>query len=297
MNSKITFSIAVIFNLIFAAYTSSSAQEAENKEHKQKSGHSLVEGTFNNPTLINNQTIYTLEKHEFEFSYQQRFGHVHSSEDMFGLYSSSNMRFGIDYGITDRLMLGVGMSKFRNIVDFNLKYSILRQNESGGMPVSLSYFGEIARNGLSNDSLINQDGKYDPLNRISYFHEIMVSRKFNERLSLQASLNFAYFNFIESHRDNSNVGISLVGAYKISKRTSIIVDFDYPVTQPKHNPQKPNLGLGLEFSSKKHCMQIFVCTSESLVNDELRVLNESDILKREFRFGFNISHNWELKSK
>ena len=269
----------------------------EKKESASKPETEFVEGTFHNLVLINNQTTDILEKKEIEFSFQQRFGNIRNDIDMFGIYAISNLRLGLDYGITDRISIGAGISRCNHTGDLNLKILMFRQNKSGAMPVTVAYFGEVTRNGSAHDDFINDKGEYDPVDRISYFHELLMSRKFTERLTLQGAVTYSYFNFTEAEKNNGNLGLSFLGRYKICRETSVILDFDYPITQPEKKSIKPNLGIGLEFAAKNNQVQIFITTSSALVNDELRVSTQNDFTKTEFLLGFNISRKWDLKSK
>lgn len=251
--------------------------------------------TFESPLLINNQTIKSLAKNELEISYIQRFGLIKNDADMFGIYSPSNVRLGVDYGILNKLTIGAGATAYKHIFDANIKYIFLQQSSS--MPVSIGYFGELSRNGSDQSVLVNQAGEFNSINRISYFHEMMISRKFNEKFSLQAAFTLSYLNLVEPEKVNANYGISFIGKYELSKYASFIFDFDYPVTQPNVNPQKPNIGAGFEFKGKQNIFQLFVTTTNIIVNDEMRIYNQNDILKKEFLIGFNISKNWNFRKK
>ena len=289
-------SLAFIFiSFILCQPLITKAQEKHEKEVSEESNN--VESTFQNPLLINNQTVDILEKKDIEFTFQQRFGLIRNDNNMLGLYSPSNLRLGLDYGINDWLCIGTGVTKNKNIVDANVKLKLLQQTKSGSMPVSVVYFGEVSRCGLSEDELLNQKGEYDPLNRISYFHELMVARKFNEKLSLQAAVTYSYFNFIESEKENSNLGVSLLGRYKIHRQTSIIVDYDYPIKSTSSHLFKPNLGIGVEFATKNNMVQIFVTNCSVIANDEMRVCIDNHLNKAEFLIGFNIARKWNLSAK
>ena len=63
--------------------------------------------------------------------------------NLFGIYGSANTRIGLNYGITDRLMIGAGTTKDYKLQDIQWKYLILQQTEDNSMPVSLSYYGNI----------------------------------------------------------------------------------------------------------------------------------------------------------
>ncbi len=264
------------------------------QEKKEQSEIELIEETFQSPILINNQTIDVVGKNCLEFSYLQRFGNINNDIDLFGLYAPANLRLGLDYGLIKNVSIGVGATKSKNIFDANTKILLLNQNTSGSKPVSVAFFAEASRSGMSERYFMNQDGQYNSLNRLSYFSELMVARKFNEQFSLQAALTFCYFNLIEENYSNSTIGLSVISRYKIYKQTSIIFDYDLPFTHSINVP-KQNIGLGLEFAGKINSLQLFVSSCDAIINSEFRVCNQNDFTKGDFLIGFNISHRWSFR--
>jgi len=70
------------------------------------------------------------------FNIQHRFGDVFTNgkvnvHTFFGLDVASDIRFAFDYGITDRLQVGVGRSRglppYTELYDFSAKYKLLQQ--------------------------------------------------------------------------------------------------------------------------------------------------------------------------
>ena len=274
--------------LFFLLPVVSTAQEKESGSESND-----VEETFRSPILINNQTVEVVGKKEIEFSYMQRFGNIKNDIDLYGIYSPANLRLGVDYGLIKNVSIGVGATKIKNIFDINAKVLLLKQNKSGTVPLTVALFGEASRSGMSQDHFMNQDGAYNSVNRLSYFTELMVARKFNDQFSLQAAFTFSYFNLIEENNSNSNVGVSVIGRYKIYHQTSVIFDYDLPVTRANPNTPKQNFGIGVEFAGKNNSLQLFISSCDAIVNSEFRVCNLNDFTKGDFLIGFNISRKWD----
>ncbi|HQB79596.1 MAG TPA: DUF5777 family beta-barrel protein, partial [Tenuifilaceae bacterium] len=58
--------------------------------------------SFETSALIDNQTVTTPFKGMLELQIQHRFGPVENGiTDLFGIYAPSNIRMGLNYGITD----------------------------------------------------------------------------------------------------------------------------------------------------------------------------------------------------
>jgi hypothetical protein len=287
------------------------AQEAEQTEKPVKKE---VKKTFENPVLINNQTVEGMAKKSLDFMIQHRFGTIEDENDMFGLFAPSNIRLGLTYGILDRLSVGIGSTKNKRLYDLSWKYIILRQTKPGGFPVTITYYGNLARQAGSHTLFLNQDKEYKQSNRISYFHELMVARKVTNRLSLQAAGNWSYYNLVDTvgtGRDRAYLGVSFIGRYQFSPQSSIIAEFDLPITTwntteitktgtatngtvtelVKYFP-KPNPGIGYEVATSGHQFQIFVCSAAGIVNQEYRVFNQNAFFDKGILLGFNITRQW-----
>ena len=103
-----------------------------------------VTATFKDTRLILANTIETTKKKTLAFNITHRFGDMKLAESqgnhtMWGLDNASNIRFSLDYGVTDKLSIGIGRSKIQEHIDGNLKYRFLEQKEKG-MPISVAYF-------------------------------------------------------------------------------------------------------------------------------------------------------------
>jgi hypothetical protein len=258
-----------------------------------------VRATFENSVLINNQTIETPGHKSLDFIIQHRFGIIKDEKDLFGLYAPSNIRLGLTYGIIKDLAVGIGATKNKSLYDLQGKYMLVRQTKQKGIPVSVSYYADVARSAKDNDNFLNQEGTFKSSNKISYFHELMIARKINSHISLQVSANYSHFNIIDSlYGQHDFYGASFVGKYKFSPQSSVILNFDYllNVSQIDEDTRpKPNLSLGYEVSTGSHQFQIFVCTADAIINQENRVFNHNDFTKKDVLLGFNITRQWSFK--
>ena len=85
-------------------------------------GSQPVTATFKGSRVILGHSVETRHKHALEFLISHRFGRINSgAHNLFGL-DFSNIRLGLEYGITDNLDFGVGRSSYDKTFDFFLKY-------------------------------------------------------------------------------------------------------------------------------------------------------------------------------
>ena len=253
-----------------------------------------VRFTFGTATLIDNNTVETLYKGGLELEISHRFSLIENYHDLFGIYGSANTRIGLNYGITDRLMIGVGTTKNYQLQDIQWKYLILRQTEDNRMPVSLSYYGNIVIN-------LQQAGDFGPaasfrdIHRLSYFTQLIVARKINNMFSVQIAPSVAYFNSVPQNVDstaghkNLNIGISAGARANLFGNHSLIIEYDKLLTKQNIAVQpKPNLSLGWEIGTATHSFQIFVTNYDQILNQRNLVFNTNDWSKSQWLIGFNI---------
>lgn len=294
MNSinKSVLSTSLILVFLFLFISTSIAQDEE-KEMKP------VRSTFESAWLLDNQTILVPIKGTFEFDIQHRFGvWKNGYDDLFGLYAPSNIRMGFTYTIIDDLGVGFGFTKSNLTWDFNAKYAILKQMQSGGSPVSVTYFGNIAIDTRDKDNFLNGTDRY------SFFHQVLIARKVTSDFSVQLAPSISHFNaveaFINSEAEiepimkNDHIAISLAGRYKISGPVAIIANYDQPITEHTSNNPYPNLSMGVEITSSSHAFQIFVGNYSFLTPQRNNVFNQNDFEDNQFLIGFNITRLWNF---
>jgi hypothetical protein len=223
---------------------------------------SYVKNTFSGNYLIDDQTVMVPVKKTFGFYISHHFGLVNEGiSNFFGVFQLANMQFSLTYVPVKDLQLGFGFGNYNMEVNGNAKYALLKQTKDGSMPVSVTYFGLAAMNtqkaSTANYIVTTAD-------RFSYFNQILIARKVNDKISLQVGIAITHFNNvagyydstgkIQSQMQNNNWTFCAGGRYQVSPGVAIIVNYDQPLTQnPINNPQ-PNISFGLEITAMR-CRQ------------------------------------------
>jgi hypothetical protein len=266
------------------------AQEEAPAQEKSKP----VRFTFGTAVLIDNPTVTSPYKGGLELQIQHRFSLIENIDNLFGIYGSANTRIGLDYGITDRLMIGAGTTKDYKLQDIQWKYLILQQTEDNSMPVSLSYYGNIVAD-LRPEENFGPAASFKEIHRLSYFTELIIARKMSEKISLQVAPTFAYFNSVIRYSDttgykNLNFGLHAGARANLFGNHSLMVEYDQLLTKQDLDEQpKPNLSLGWEISTATHCFQVFVTNYPNIVGQYNLLYNQNDFTKFDYLFGFNIT--------
>ena len=280
--------IFIIFTLSFFLTTLFAQQDSLRVKSK------AVRFTFGTTTLIDNNTTETLYKGSIELQIHHRFSLIENYHNLFGIYGSANTRIGLSYGITDRIMIGIGTTKDYQLQDIQWKYTILRQTEDNKIPVSLSYYGNMVIDARSKDNF-GPEESFRTIHRLSYFTQLIVARKINDMFSVQVAPSLTYFNSVPQNIDstsgykNLNLGISVGARANLFGSHSVIIEYDQLLTRQDIAVQpKPNLSLGWEIGTATHSFQIFVANYNQIINQRNLVFNTNDWEKSQWLIGFNI---------
>ncbi len=245
---------------------------------------------FETISLIDNQTTVNLYKGSLQFEISHRFDEIKDISDLFGIYGSANTRLALDYGITDRIMAGFGTTRDYKLQDFEWKISLLTQTRSWSMPLSLSYYGNMVIDARSKDNFGPED-QYKFAHRMSYLTQAIASIK-TGKVSFQVIPSFAWFNGVEEGYNNMNFALSFGARAQVLGMSSIILEYDQPLTQHEALEVKPNLSFGVEIGTSTHSFRIFVSNYSSIIKQYNLFYNTNDPWSGEigdFHFGFNIS--------
>lgn len=278
------------------------AQETPATEPEPTPSVTPVKRTFENAILVNNQTVETNSKNELGMLIQHRFGVIEDGTDLWGIYAPANIRLGVNYGITKDLTVGLGVTKSMMQYDLEWKYKILRQSKNGGSPVTLTYYGDLARSEAGSSLFKNQKNELVESNRLTFYHELMVAHKLNSEMSFQASLNYSHKNITDSMiLTHDRIGVSIMGRYKFSPQSSVYFAYNQnimsldndlkPLDNPK-DPLKPDFTIGYEVSTGSHQFQVFLCSADGILNQDIRFNNPNDFFNKQMLIGFNITRQW-----
>lgn len=290
-----------VFAVLILVTTWATAQDQEKKEENvpNKTKSKAVKNTFGSVWLMDNQTVMVPIKGTLEMDIQHRFGTVNKgAEDLFGLFAPSNIRLGLNYAPLNKLFVGAGITKERMQADFNAKYAIVQQTTNNKTPVSITFFGNLVL-----DTRSGSNFRYN-VHRLSYFSQLIIARKITDRISIQVSPNFSWFNNVEAYVDskgqlqnkmqNGHLAVSALSRFRFSDKSAIIAGVDQPLTQHTSNNPKPNICLGFETTTSAHAFQVFAGNYYGIVPQSNNMLNQNNFRKGQFVVGFNITRLWNF---
>src|SRR6267154_5743117 len=156
-----------------------------------------VYGTFKGTRLVNLHTVETLGKRTLEFRIAHRFGDFSSGATNFwGLDGPATIQFHFDYGVTDRLTLGIGRASYNKVYDAFAKYNLVHQTSDNSQLATITLLGSVNMASYVDPSAsVTGVDRYQEFgNRLAYVAQVMIARKFNSKLSIQLSPIFIHYN-------------------------------------------------------------------------------------------------------
>ncbi|MFN0050198.1 MAG: DUF5777 family beta-barrel protein [Cytophagales bacterium] len=256
--------------------------------------------TFKGTRTLNSQSIEGLGKGVLQVMFQHRFSPIDQGfYDFFGL-DGAGIHFGFDYGITNRLTVGIGRSGGggepfgQKAYDGYLKYKLLRQSTGLiNMPISLSLFASTA---------IKSSNNYDETDafryRLFYTSQLIIARKFSPAFSVQLMPTFIHRNLTLSAADKNSV-FSLGAAirYKLTKRFGVVGEYYYTFpNQLDAQFQTSVAAIGWEIETGGHVYHLLFTNATGMIEHQFIGYNTSPFEAgfRSIRFGFNLSRVFTL---
>lgn len=252
-----------------------------------------VKGTFKAIHFINAQTIESPAKHDLNFIIMHRFGRLNDGAyNFFGL-DNAFIRLGLDFGITDKLAIGIGRSSLEKTFDGYLKYKLIRQSEGQkAVPVSISILGAMTNYTLKFPEKPYLNAKY----RTTYTTQLMVARKFSSALSLQIAPAWIHFNLVPTRADKNDVFATLfAGRLKFNKRMSITAEYNYVFpNQVESMDIEHSLSAGVDIETGGHVFQLVFSNSQGMTESQYITRTTGKWNKGDIYFGFNVSRNFSF---
>jgi hypothetical protein len=250
--------------------------------------------TFKSTRVINSHSVETLSKHNLDFRISHRFGKLNSGAyNFFGL-DEATIRLALEYGLSDRITIGIGRSSYQKTIDSYAKVKLLRQrkNEMGSFPVSVTVFSNVAINTLRNvDASLDDSRVY----RYSYAYQLIIARKFTDGLSLQVAPILIHRNLRDvTEKYNDAYAVEGGGRIKITQRTSINVDYIYRLPGYQNGQYNNSLSLGFDIDTGGHVFQLHVTNSQGMIEETFVNRTSGQWNKGDIFYGFNISRRFAL---
>ena len=283
------------FLLLFSLATQ--AQESDLFDVFEESAQSeLVYATFKGTQLINASTNETPGEGVLQFMMAHRFGSFNDDYlyNFFGL-DNAQVRMQLDYGITDRLNIGIGRSSFLKVADGFIKYQLLQQQHgTKTVPVSITLHSSTNyRNARYTDGI-----DHAMSDRFSYMHQAIIARKWNRKLSTLVSPSVVHFNLVPTAQDpNTTAHITLGARFKISNRMALTGEGTLLSNREFSSGERYTtpFALGVDIETGGHVFQLHISNTRAMNGPYWMARNPYNASNGGLFLGFNISRVFTVK--
>jgi hypothetical protein len=261
-------------------------------------GPEYTTAAFKSTRVINGHSVENTAHGVLDFRIGHRFGYVNGGlGEFFGL-DGATVRLGLDYGVTDRLVVGVGRSSYQKTLDGFVKYKLMRQCDSGcETPFTLALVAASSMTTLQSSAL----PWYDPTredyfsHRMGYSFQLIIGRKFSESFTLQLNPGVVHRNLVSTIDDPNDVfHISGAGRLKLSKRVALNAEYFYVLPGQLPELYRNSLSLGFDIETGGHVFQLHFTNSTAMFERGFITETIGDWGKGDIHFGFNISRVFTL---
>lgn len=248
--------------------------------------------TFKTTRLINGHTVENTGKGVLDMKISHRFSRLgNGARDLFGL-DGATIRLGLDYGLTDRLTVGVGRSSYEKEYDGFLKLKVARQSDA--VPVTVSYLGSAMLQTMPANVLPTETWYFS--NRMCFANQLLIARKVNSAISLQLMPTHVHYNLVDKKTDpNDVIAIGGGGRVKLSKRVSLNAEYYYVLPGLKQPGTVNSLSVGFDIETGGHVFQLHFTNSTGMTERTYIGRTTEKWTDGGMRFGFNVSRVFTVK--
>ncbi|MDB5233594.1 MAG: hypothetical protein JWR44_587 [Hymenobacter sp.] len=256
----------------------------------------VVAATFKGTHIINAQSVETPGKGTLIFLIQHRFGTINKGAyEFFGL-DQAVLRLSFEYGITNRLAVGLGRTNIDKTFDGFLKYRALQQTTGARpMPVSVTLFASSAINTVKfNAPAVERS----TASRLEYVYQVLLARKFSPSLSVQLMPSLVHRNYVPlagMQNDVYSIGAGL--RQKLTKRLALTSDYFYVLPGYAADTYYNALGVGLDIETGGHVFQLHFTNSQGMSEKFFVPQTDGNFFNGDIYFGFAIARNFTIKSQ
>lgn len=250
--------------------------------------------SFKANRVINLHSLENTSGGELDIKISHRFGFLNGGPyELFGL-DQSTIRIGGDYGISDRLMIGAGRSSFEKTYDAFIKFKLLRQSTGARKtPFTAALLSTIAVKTIRPS---NPDIENFLSSKLYYTFQAIIGRKFSEGFSLQLVPTLVHRNLVDTRAEENDVlALGIGSRLKLSKRTSLNLEYIYVLPDQLGENYRNSLSLGFDIETGGHVFQLHFTNSTSMIEKGFVAETVGDWGNGDIHFGFNISRVFNIK--
>ncbi|MDQ2793663.1 MAG: DUF5777 family beta-barrel protein [Bacteroidota bacterium] len=258
----------------------------------------VMAATFKGTHIVNAQSVETPGAGTLAFLIQHRFGTLNSGAyEFFGL-DQAVLRLSFEYGLTNRLAVGVGRTNIEKTFDGFVKYKALQQTTGAhAMPVSVTLLASSAITTLKFNQLVNTPER-STASRVDYAYQVLIARKFSPGLSVQLMPTLIHRNYTPlAGMQNDVYALGAGLRQKLSKRLALTADYFYLLPGYVADNFRNALGVGVDIETGGHVFQLHFTNAKGMSEKFFVPQTTGNFFDGDIYFGFTVARNFTVKSQ
>ncbi|WP_255452616.1 DUF5777 family beta-barrel protein [Aquimarina sp. RZ0] len=254
-----------------------------------------VMSTFKGTRISIGHSIETRKKNTLEISFMSRYWNVPEETSDSFIADRMCTRFGLDYGISDKLTVGFGTGNPNGIFDGYFKYRLMQQradNKGSLFGITLLQTGTYrSRNILG---IEKRDSFGD---KLAFTTQVLIARKFTRNFSLQISPTFVHRTSSRFDIDDHNqFAIGFSPRYKVSNHVSFVSEYYYVANPLESIDTYGAFVLGVNWEVSKLLLQFKMTNNQIFTEDAFITQTGQNFNFRDgnFYFGFHATYHIQL---
>ena len=123
-----------------------------------------------------------------------------------------------------------------------------------------------------------------------YVNQLLVSRKFSDKLSLELAPTYFHENFVvNDFQNNSQFALGFGGRYKLSKRVSLNMDYAAHLNRTPTSIYNNPLSVGVDIETGGHVFQMHFTNSQGMHEAGFLGNTTGNWSQGDVFFGFNLA--------
>ena len=285
---KYNYLFFALFILLFSFQLSAQEDDLLSLLGEEEEVTNFATAAFKTNRVINLHSIESTAKGVLDVKISHRFGFINTGiYELFGLDNAS-IRIGADYGITNRLTVGLGRSSFEKTYDGFLKFKFLRQSSGKkNMPITAAAFASVA---IKTQRWENPDRENYFSSKLYYSYQVIIGRKFSKSFSFQLSPSLVHRNLVETKAERNDV-FALAAATRIKLTNRLALNLEYVYVFPDQiAPEFQNsFSVGFDIETGGHVFQLHFTNSTSMIEKGFITETVGKWSNGDIHFGFNVS--------
>jgi hypothetical protein len=283
--------IVFLFSISTAVYSQDDLLDILDTETPEDKDQDVVTSTFKGTRILNGHSVENRKDEELEFIISHRFGALNLGfDELFGL-DQSNIRFSLEYGLTDDLTVGVGRSSFEKTYDSFLKYSLFKQRKGEkSFPFAISLFGSVAVKTIKDYA---PDNKRSFAESLSYVGQVLIARKVSPSFSYQLTPTYIHRNTVQINADPHDIfALGFGTRVKLSKRVSLNGEYYHAFDESQSINARNSMAFGVDIETGGHVFQLILSNAITMIEKSFIAETTGNFFGGDIHFGFNISRTF-----